>query len=392
VRVAARETQTMEGMSVGRARGIELRLNWSVFIIAVLVAWSLADTVFPEYEAGRSSEAYWLVGAVTSAAFFASLVLHELGHSIVALREGVEVKSITLWLFGGVAQLGSEPETPGASFRIAIAGPAVSAACGIGGVIAGAMLDGLPRIALLWFGVMNLFLMLFNLLPAFPLDGGRIYQAWQWQRTGDARTATERAALLGLAIGAVLVGLGVLQMLVSGLVAGIWLMLIGWFIREAARAELRQATVGERLSEITVSQVMTPNPTTVSADLSVSEFIEAVFFGGRHAAYPVTDTSGEVTGLVTLRRLRSIPADHAGVQTLGELATPIADIVTLEPSAPVAEVLHRVGNIGDNRALVFDEGNLAGIVSPSDLARLIAYVELAVPIDRAIFDDPVLPG
>jgi Zn-dependent protease len=375
---------------MGRARGIDLRLNWSVFVIAVLVAWSLADTVFPEYEVGRSSGAYWVAGAVTSVAFFASLVAHELGHSIVALREGVKVKSITLWLFGGVAQLGSEPQTPGASFRIAVAGPAVSAAFGIVGVVAGTLLNGLPRIAVMWFGVMNIFLVLFNLLPAFPLDGGRIYQAWQWQRTGDARTATERAAVLGLTIGAALVGLGVLQLLVSGPVGGIWLMFIGWFIREAARAELRQASVGEPLSKITVSEVMTANPAVVTAGMSVNDFVEAVFFGGRHAAYPVTDTSGEVMGLVTLRRLRSVRADNAGARTIGELATPIAEVVTVAPSAPVAELLNRVGGAGDNRALVFDDGALVGIVSPSDLARLIAYLELRVPLGRAGVDPTIL--
>jgi len=380
----------MNGIRMGRARGIELRLNWSVFVIAVLVSWSLADTVFPEYEVGRSSRAYWVAGAVTSVAFFASLVAHELGHSIVALREGVKVKSITLWLFGGVAQLGSEPQTPGASFRIAVAGPAVSAAFGIVGVVAGTLLNGLPRIAVMWFGVMNIFLVLFNLLPAFPLDGGRIYQAWQWQRTGDARTATERAAVLGLTIGAALVGLGVLQLLVSGPVGGIWLMLIGWFIREAARAELRQASVGEPLSKITVSEVMTANPAVVTAGMSVNDFVEAVFFGGRHAAYPVTDTSGEVMGLITLRRLRSVRADNGGARTIGELATPIADVVTVAPTAPVAELLNRVGGAGDNRALVFDDGALVGIVSPSDLARLIAYLELRVPLGRAGVDPTIL--
>lgn len=382
----------MDGIPMARIRGIDLRLNWSVFVIAVLVAWSLADSVFPEFVDGRSTGAYWVAGAVTSVAFFASLVAHELGHSIVALREGVKVKSITLWLFGGVAQLGSEPQTPGASFRIAVAGPAVSAAFGIVGIFAGTFLEGLPRIAVLWFGVMNIFLVFFNLLPAFPLDGGRIYQAWQWQRTGDARTATERAAVLGLTIGAALVGLGVLQLLVSGPVAGIWLMLIGWFIREAARAELRQASVGQRLSKIPVSQVMTANPASVSSGMSVNGFVEAVFFGGRHAACPVTDTSGEVMGLITLRRLRGVPADEAEVRTMGELATPIAEVVTIAPSAPVVELLNRVGGTGHNRALVFEAGDLVGIISPSDLARLIAYLELAVPIDRMGVDHPVAPG
>lgn len=376
----------MDGMLIGRVRGIDLKLNWSVFVIAVLIAWSLAESVFPEFVEGRSETSYWVAGAVTSAAFFASLLAHELGHSIVALREDVDVRGITLWLFGGVAQLGSEPKTPGASFRIAVAGPVVSAVLGVAGLAVGAVLDGLPQIAVLWFGLMNLVLVGFNLLPAFPLDGGRIYQSWQWKRTGDPVAATERAASLGLTIGAGLVALGVLEILLDGLVGGIWLMLIGWFIREAARAELRRATVGRPLSRLTVGEVMTPDPETVPGDITVRDFVEAVFHGSRHAAYPVLDASGAVMGLITLRRIRELPAEEAHTTRISQITTPLPQVLRADPAGPVDDLIQDMSARVDHRALVFEDGRLVGIVSPSDLTRLVSYVEIAAPIRRARSD------
>ncbi len=368
----------MEGWHLGRVRGVDLRLNWSVLIIATLVAWSLADAVFPEYAEGYSEQTYWVVAALTAAAFFAALAAHELGHATMATREGVEVKGITLWLFGGIAELGSQPETPRAALRIAAAGPAVSAALGLAGVALGLALDGLAQVAVLWFGLMNIMLVLFNLLPAFPLDGGRIYQAMQWRRTGDATAATRRAVTLGLTIGAVLVGLGVLQVLIGSLIGGLWLMLIGWFIREAARAEWRHAALEEPLSHLLVNQVMSPDPITVRADIGVNDFIAGVFFGGRHAAYPVTDDAGRVIGLITLSAVRRLTPEQAETHTVGELVTPVDRLPVVDPWTPVATLLQKME--GEGRALVFDDDRLVGIVSPSDIARLISVIELASPL------------
>ena len=369
----------MDGFLIGRVRGIELRLNWSVFVIAVLVTWSLAESVLPEFAEGRSDTQYWLTAAIMAIAFFSALIAHEMGHAVVAVREGVEVKGITLWLFGGVAQLGSEPETPKAAFRVAVAGPLVSAALGVLGLVIAIAFDGLAQVAILWFSLMNIALLVFNLLPAFPLDGGRIYQAWQWHRTGDAAAATAQAATVGLVVGAVLVGLGFLQAFFGQYVGGIWLMLIGWFLREAARAEWRHSAVEGPLSVLTVRQVMSRDPITVADHVTVHGFVAGLFFQGRHAAYPVTSESGEVTGLITIKALRGVAPEDAGLRTVGQLATPLAEVIVVSPSAPVATLLHELNTANDTRALVFEEEQLVGIVSPSDVARLVSVVELASP-------------
>lgn len=373
----------MDGFLIGRVRGIDLRINWSVMVIAVLVTWSLADSVLPEFAEGRSERAYWVAAAVTAVAFFVSLVAHELGHALVAGSEGVAVERITLWLFGGVAQLGQEPESPRAALRIAAAGPIVSATIGIVAVAAGAMLDGLPKVAVMWLGVMNLVLMAFNLLPAYPLDGGRIYQAIAWKRTGDRAGSTARAANAGLTVGAILVGIGILEILVGAFVGGVWLMLIGWFLREAARAERREATIGGQLAAMPVARIMTPEPLTVRADVSLQDFVAGVFFGGRHAAYPVVGADGRVAGLITLDLVRNAPGGAHATATVGDLAVALDDVLVVAPATSVSELQHEMAVGRHRRALVFDEEDLVGIISPSDVARLITVVELAVPAPTA---------
>lgn len=371
----------MEGFLIGRIRGIDVRVNWSVAIIGLLIAWSLAETVLPDAVEGQSETEYWIVGATTAVGLLVALVAHELGHSLVALRDGVGVKSITLWMLGGVAILERNPSTPEAGMRIAAAGPAVSAGLGIVSLGLSVPLAGLAGAATQWFGVMNLALAAFNLLPAFPLDGGRIYQAWQWRSTGSEQDATRRAARLGLSVGAVLVGVGFLELLFVSTVGGLWLMMIGWFIREAAKAHWREAAMRRPLEELHVRDVMSKAPLTVLPEISVDSFIAGMFFGGRHAAYPVVDGAGTLLGLVTVNAVRSVaPEDHA-TRLVGDVTIPLDDLVTVGPDTPLTDLVPAMEGAGERRALVVTDGTLVGIVSPSDVARLVSVLELA--IDRA---------
>lgn len=367
------------GLHLGTVRGIELRINWSVAVIMWLVAWSLAAEALPALVEGRTDGEYWTAGIVTTVAFFAGLVAHELGHSLVALRRGVEVRSITLWLFGGVAELGSSPRRADDAFRIAIAGPLVSLALGAAGLAASWPAPGLAGAALLWFGSMNLVLALFNLLPAFPLDGGRVYQAWLWGRGRGELEATTRAAGLGHVIGGVLVALGLVEALLGGLVGGIWLMAIGWFLREASLAEAAHARVEGPLRSLTVAEVMTPAPLTVRAATPLEEFVAGVFFGGRHAAYPVVDDAGAPRGLLTVATMRVIPRDEWPQRTVGSVATPLAEVVVVTSHDALGALMGALAGRGDGRALVIDEGRLVGIVAPSDIARLVGLIELTAP-------------
>ena len=366
----------MNGLLVARVRGIDIRVNWSVLVIGFLVAWSLATQVLPELEPDRSDTAYWVAGGMATLGFFAALVGHELGHSLVALRHDVGVRSITLWLFGGVALLDSQPESSRSALRIAIAGPLVSLTIGLVALIVGLPLTGLAGATVAWFGVMNVFLGLFNLLPAFPLDGGRVYQAWLWRRGVPADQATRRAAVLGGRIGYVMMWVGVVEILFSNLIGGIWMMGLGWFLREASTMEADQARLGGPLRRLHVSDVMTPRPQTVPADLSLEQFVDQVLWSGRHAAYPVVAAGGTVLGLVTLRKLRTLdPQSYAGTQVV-DVMDPVDDLVTVAPDDTLETLAGQMGRRGENRALVMTGDRLMGIVAPSDLVRIITVIDL----------------
>ncbi|MEM7286003.1 MAG: site-2 protease family protein [Actinomycetota bacterium] len=367
----------MNGFPMGSIRGVAIRLNWSVAVIATLISWSLADSVFPDLAEGRSPGAYWTAGIITSVLFLATLAAHEVGHAVVALREDVQVRSITLWLFGGVAELDSRPPTAGAAFRIAAAGPAVSGLIGLCLVATAITVDGLVQMAVLWLGVMNLILMAFNLLPAFPLDGGRIYQAWLWHRDGDQLQATNRAVQVGARIGAGMVAVGVLQVVLGAIAGGIWLMAIGWFLREAGRAEWQGAALERPLSTLRVTDIMSAEPVAVAASTSISTFVDELLHKGRHAAYPVRDHGGAVVGIITIAEVRNALRVGTAAVTVGDLTTPLREVVVTGPDTSVLDLLHALAGRDDRRALVFDDERLVGIVAPSDIGRLVAVVELA---------------
>lgn len=366
----------MNGFRIGQVRGIDILVNWSVLVIGALVATSLANGILPEIAEGHSTVAYWIAGIIATIAFFAGLLAHELSHSIVALSEGVEVSSITLWLFGGVAQLATPPESPRAAMRIAAAGPLMSAVIGLAGLLLGALLGGLVGTTLLWFGLINLGLALFNLLPAYPMDGGRIYHAWLWARSGDAAQATERAGRLGNSIGVGLVALGLLQVLFGGFVGGLWLMMIGVFVREAARAELRRSQLEGPLQHTTVADVMTVHPETVAATMAVDEFVDLFLTESRHAGYPVVDLTGRLVGLITLATLRAMPRTAWSETTVGMIATPRDRLREVSPDTPMVDLLQGSGLDPGDRVIVVDDDQLVGIVAPSDIARWVSVYEV----------------
>lgn len=375
----------MSGLLLGRIRGIEVRIHWSVGVIAWLLTWSLASNVFPSLSPGSTDTEHWIAAGFTAVGFMAGLFAHEMGHSIVSQRNGVEVRSITLWLFGGVAQLGAEPTDPGAALRIAAAGPAVSVALGITGLVLRVVVgDTLAGATLLWFGSMSMVLAMFNLLPAFPLDGGRIYQAWIWQRTGDRGAATRQAARAGQVIGAGMIALGLLEALAGGLLGGLWLVMLGWFLREAGRAEVAHSRVGPIVDSLIVADVMSKDPVAVHASDRLDAFVEDRFHGGRHAAYPVLDDASRPVGMLSINALRGIPRASWSRQSIAEAMTALEDIPVVESTASLASLLGALEGRGDGRALVVDGGRLVGIVAPSDVARLISLMELAAqPLDRA---------
>ncbi|SCL17147.1 Zn-dependent protease (includes SpoIVFB) [Micromonospora pallida] len=360
---------------LGRVAGVPVGVNWSVLVIFALIAWALAARQFPRAYPGEPGWAYVFAGLAAAVVFFVGLLAHEVAHAVVAKRNGLGVEGITLWLFGGVSELKGDAPNPGAELRIAGIGPLVSLVIGVvfggvAGVLALAGLRGLPVGALSWLAGINLLLAVFNVLPAAPLDGGRLLRAAVWKATGDRTRASVVAARAGWALGVVLIGLGLWQFLVGAGIGGLWLVLIGWFLIGAASMEERQAKVGSALRGVRVADVMTPQPQTASAEMTVSDFVDHHLFAYRHSTLPLTE-EGRPVGLVTLDRVRHVPAGSRGATTLAEVACRADDLVLARPEEQLTDLLPRLGECTDGRALVVTDGHLVGIVSPSDISRAV---------------------
>jgi Zn-dependent protease/CBS domain-containing protein len=373
-----------DAIPLGRIAGFSVNVHWSVIVILWLFTWSLA-TSLPAAAAGYSRPVYWLAGACGALVLLASLVAHELAHAIVARRMGVSVRDVTLWLFGGVTTFQSEAKTPKAAFRIAIAGPATSlflsaAFAGLATAFVAVQAATIVVGVAWWLAAINLLLGLFNLLPGAPLDGGRVVRAYLWRRHGDSVRAAVGAARAGRGVAFFLIALGLAEFLAGGLVGGVWLAFIGWFLFAAAREEELQATNGHIFAGLRVADAMTAHPHTAPGWISVEDFIQRYVLGDRHSAYPVADQDGSIVGLVTLRQLRDLPPSRRTTTTVREIALPLDRVPTAAPQEPLSELLHRITPLGTrSRALVIDSGSVVGIVTPSDLARLIDVYRLAKP-------------
>lgn len=375
-----------ESIRLGTIAGVRVGINWSVLVIFFLIAFGLSAGRFPTLFPGLSTQSYVLAGLVAAVVFFVSLLAHEVAHAVVARRNGIEVEGITLWLFGGVARLGGEAPDPGADFRIAGVGPLVSivlAAAFLGLAIAGNAAD-LPGIAvdvLVWLGIINGILAVFNLVPAAPLDGGRILRAALWRWRGDKLRAAITAARAGRAFGFLLVGLGIAQFVLGAGLGGLWLVLIGWFLVNAAGAEEQHARVRGALGGVTVAEVMTPDPTVAPGDLTVQEFLDDYLLRYRHSAYPLVAGDGGLAGLVTLNRVRDVPAGARGHTRVSDIACDPEGVPQASPDDSLADLLSRMAGCTDGRALVLRDGRVVGIVSPTDVARRLELADLRGPRD-----------
>lgn len=368
-----------DSLPLGRVAGVRIGAHWSVLAILALITIGLAAGRFPTSVPGRSWVAYLAAGLVTGLVFLASLLAHEVSHAIVAKRNGVGVKGITLWLFGGVAQLEGEPRSPGADLRIAGVGPAVSLVLGAVflGITAltGTVWQGtLVVAALTWLAIINLVLALFNLVPAAPLDGGRLLRAALWWRGGDWQRAAVTAARAGQFFGIGLIVLGLLQVVLVGL-GGLWLALIGWFLVNAARAEQYHAEQQQALAGVRVADVMSAEPTTAPPQLTVDQFVDEYLMRHRFSAFPLVDGGG-LTGLVTLNRVRQVPPESRARTTLLDIACTPDEVPTAHPQEALTDLLARMSGCSDGRAVVLHDGEVVGIVSPTDVARTVQVAGL----------------
>ena len=374
---------------LGSVRGIRIEANWSVALIFALIAFGLATLQFPSVNPHQGALTYAIAAIVTAVAFFASLLAHELAHSLVARRFGLRVEKITLWVLGGVSRLSGEVPSPGAEVWIAGVGPLTSLVLGgifIGAAVlfagtgpARASVPGVFETALAYLGITNVALAAFNVIPAAPLDGGRLLRAVIWWRTGDRVKATVWASRAGQAFGWAFIVGGVYAFFTTRQWTWLWFAFIGWFLAGSASAEAQQAVVTGQLRGIRVGQIMTPDPVTVPGSATVSEFLDGHLFRARHQGFPVIQDDRGVTGLVTVNRIRQVLPEERDRTRLADIACPLADVATAAPDDSVADLLPRLTECTDRRALVFRNGRLAGIISPSDIARMLDRLRASRP-------------
>ena len=362
------------GINLFRIAGIQIAIDYSWLIIFSLVLWSLAAGYFPLEYPGYSWGRYWTVGIVATVFFFASVLIHELSHSLVANRLGQNVRRITLFIFGGMAHLSREPTSAGVEIAIAAAGPLMSLV--LAGVFWLIKLAVESLTAPLWTAMfsylayINAALAVFNLLPGFPLDGGRLLRGILWRRSGDLRAATARAADWGSGIAFGLMGVGVLEIFGGALIGGLWLIFIGMFLRGAARASYHGVVVEHALSGARVRDLMIQDPLVVPGDMTVEQAIEEQFLRHGYGGFPVGH-DGQIEGIVSLGQLKHCPPAERSHRTVREIMRRAGDMVAIPAEASVAEALRRMINSDSGRLLVTDGNRVVGLITRSTITRFV---------------------
>ncbi|MHC4714015.1 MAG: site-2 protease family protein [Planctomycetota bacterium] len=365
--------------------GFEVRIDVSWVFIFVLVAWTLAGAIFPTRYGGLSRGVYLVMGVAAAIGLFASVVFHELCHSLVARRFGIPMEGITLFIFGGVAEMSKEPESPKAEFLMAIAGPLSSLA--IAAVLAAAAAvarrsDWPTSVVgvLNWVGIINIMLAAFNLIPGFPLDGGRVLRSILWHFWNDLRRATQTAAAIGSGFGGVLIALGVLSLLVlRNPIGGLWWIMIGLFVRAAAKQGLRQVVIREMLRGEPVGRFMNDRPIVVPPTMTIGQLVEDYIYRYHFKMFPVAD--GErLLGCVSTREVRALPREEWPHTTVGEILSACGVQNTLVPDEDALKALERMSKTGTSRMMVVEDGRLLGIISLKDLLKFLTLkLELETP-------------
>jgi Zn-dependent protease/CBS domain-containing protein len=357
--------------------GFKVQVNLTWVFVALLIALSLALGFFPEFYAGLPPITYWWMAIAAVIGLFFSIVLHELAHSLVARRFGMQMRGITLFMFGGVAEMEQEPASPKAEFAMAIAGPisilllaalfyaAAAAAASLG------MSEALKGV-LSYLGLLNVVLAVFNLVPAFPLDGGRALRAGLWWWKGSQSRATRTAAAIGSGFGFLLMALGVLNVVGGNFVGGVWWFLMGMFLRAAAVGSFRQIEIRRMLEGEPVRRFMTADPVAVPAATSVRHLVDDYIYGHHHKVFPVTD-GDRLLGAVDLAHVKAVPHDRWALVQASAILTPLSPDIAIDADEDAVKALSRMQRTGSTWLLVTTgDGRLAGILSLKDILQLLA--------------------
>jgi Zn-dependent protease len=355
-------------ISLGRIFGIPVGLDYSWFLIFALLTWTMAVGYYPAEFKDWPAVQYWVAGAITSIMLFVSVLLHELGHSVVAMRYKIPVRSITLFIFGGVSLIGAEPPSAAAGFWIAVAGPAVSFFLAAFFSLMHSFSQGFtPLLALFKYLVyINIALGVFNLIPGFPLDGGGIFRSIVWRITRDMRRATVIAANVGRVIAYIFIFLGVWQIFAGNFVNGIWIAFIGWFLESAAVAQVQQLLLRDTLAGRKVSQAMNRQYSSLSADTSLQELVDDHILGGGRRSF-VVEHGDDVIGLLTLHGIKEVPRSEWPTKTVAQIMIPIEQVKRVRPDAELWAALEEMDRDGVNQLPVMTDGQIQGMLSREDI-------------------------
>ena len=356
--------------------GFKVKADLSWVFLAVLVTWSLARGFFPFYFEGLSLTVYWAMGVVGAIGLFFSILFHEFSHSLVARQFDLRISGITLFIFGGVAEMEEEPASPKAEFLMAIAGPIASVFLSVvfygAALLAGALDAPVAVIGVAtYLGFINGLLAVFNMIPGFPLDGGRVLRSALWYWKGDIRRATRIAAAVGSGAGTVLIALGALNVITGNFVGGMWWFLIGLFLRGAASQSYHQLMIRRALEGQPIRRFMTPHPVTVTPDLTIRELVEDYIYEYHHDMFPVTDDS-RLLGCVSVRQVKGVPKEAWGRVTVGEILEPCGGENTVDVEEDAMKALSAMQRTGNSRFMVTERGRLIGIIALKDMLKMLA--------------------
>ncbi|MFP3952239.1 MAG: site-2 protease family protein [Candidatus Bathyarchaeia archaeon] len=360
-------------LNVGKISGIDIRLNFSWFLIFGLLTWSLAANYLPSQYPEQSVTFYWIVGAMAAVTLFISLLAHELAHSLVAQGEGMSIRSITLHFFGGVSELGEESRTPDTELKMASVGPISSLLIGLFFLVLWRTLTFSPlglRAIFQYASYANLGLALFNSIPAFPMDGGRVLRALLWRRRDNILEATRTATTISKVISYLFMGLGVFSFFAMNGIDGLWLMVIGFIINGNATASLSQTMISRALSDVSVEKIMTRDVKSVEPDLTIQQVVDRYFQRYAHNGFPVMQ-DGDLVGMICSHDIQQIPEEQWDMVKVEDVMKPGEELYTVSPESNSADALMEMAKRDIGRLPVLRNGEMVGLITRSDITRAI---------------------
>ncbi len=376
------EVPKARGIGLFKVAGIQISFDYSWFIIFALVLFALSEGYFPRYYPGHLTQTYWLAGIIATLLFFGSVVFHELAHSLVAIRTGIQISEITLFIFGGVSKITEEPQDPVTELKVAVVGPLSSFGLAlvfwvIEGIFGGLGLSLLTGVFsyLAWI---NLALGFFNLIPGFPLDGGRVFRALYWWKTGSLTRATRLAADLGKGFAVALMVWGGLSIFLGDLIGGLWFIFIGMFLRGLSQRGYEEVVIRKSLEAVPVQEVMTREVVSVPPDLTISQLVHDYFLHYAYGGFPVL-ADGRVLGVVTIAGARQVPRPEQDARKVTEVMVPLGSPLVISAELSLADALRQMTREEQDRLLVMEQDHLVGLITKSSLLRFVQVKRILEP-------------